>query len=607
MCRIPAIYRISFRPLVILALLHYCGNADSQNRTDKNLIFYDSLKVKASKNSFTRKLYDFVIVNPDTTVKKQIKGSSDANYIIYSGKVIRHIEIQRLNVFGSNLNNPAASDPNKLENILNKTHVNTNEKIIRKNLLFSEGDTISPLTLSDNERLLRQLSFINDARIVIVPVSDYESDIVVLTKDVYSIGGSYTYNGLKKGEISVFEKNIVGSGHELGIDIPYDSKYPDSPGFGMHYMVDNLWKSFVNLNGFYLNGVGEKTYGFTLNRKLVSSSAKYAGGISVRQMSTSIDLNKTLTIPQPLKYNYQDYWLSRSFLINKESVSRIIVGARYLFNNVFERPFIMPDSYYYLQNYRLYLTSAAFTVQKYYKTNLIYGYGRTEDIPYGGLLRLTMGKEHNEFHNYRKRIYLGAEIAMGKSNSSLGYFYTSAGYGTFLDGAYTEQGILSLSMKYFSNLINIGNIRIRNFAYADYTRGFGRNTDEYLTYNNENGFSGFKNDSVSGTQRLSVSFESVLFSPVNLYGFRFAFFGFTDFAFLSDSNELIGNGQALTGIGLGVRIRNDNLVFNTFQIRIGFFPNPPVYSKINHLTVSGEQLLRPNNFDSGPPSIIPYR
>ena len=507
----------------------------------------------------------------------------------------------------TDINNPAATDRNKREYLLNKTHINTNERIIRKNLLFSEGDTISPLTLSDNERILRQLSFINDARIVIVPFSDDEADIVVLTKDVYSLGGTYTYNGLKKGSVSIFEKNILGTGHEFGLDMPFDSKAPDSPGFGIHYTIDNIWKSFINLNGFYLDGIGEKTYGFTLNRKLVSSTTKYAGGISIYQMFTSVDLNKTLPVAQPLKFNYQDYWLARSFLINREAVSRIIIGARYTFNNVFDRPFILPDSYYDLQNYKLYLASAAFSVQKYYKTNLIYGYGRTEDIPYGGLVRVTLGNEYNEFHNFRKRTYLGSEIALGKSYKSLGYFYTSAGFGTFLDGTQTEQGILSLNLKYFSNLVNFHNIRIRNFIYADYTRGFGRNTDEFLAFSSENGFSGFKNDSINGTQRLSVSLESVLFSPVNLYGFRFAFFGFTDFAFLSGSNQILGNGNTLAGIGLGIRIRNDNMVFNTLQIRFGFFPNPPVYSKINSLTISGEQLLRPNNFDSGPPSIIPYR
>ena len=61
-------------------------------------------------------------------------------------------------------------------------------------------------------------------RITIVPVSDEEADIVVFTKDVYSLGGSFTYRGIDKGSVSVFDKNIFGIGHELGIDMPYDSR-----------------------------------------------------------------------------------------------------------------------------------------------------------------------------------------------------------------------------------------------------------------------------------------------------------------------------------------------------------------------------------------------
>jgi hypothetical protein len=649
MCRLQQKYILSCSPFIIIAFLSFCNRSYSQNRSgndtikgispcsfsnisnglslfpddtlfrqssalvpntvsgrDKNIVFFDSLRVRASRNSITRKLYDFVIVTPKTINYKHITSTSDANYIRFSGKKIRKIEIQRLNVFGTNINNPVSNTPNKIENLLNKTHLNTNEKIIRKNLLFSEGDLISPLALSDNERILRQLPYIDDARIIVVPVSDEEADILVLTKDVYSLGASYSFHGLTKGSLSVFERNIFGIGHEFGLEMPFDDKAPDSPGFGAHYLVNNIGKSFVNLNLYFHTGLGEKTYGFGISRNLVSSTTKYAGGISIKQMYTSEDLD-TLPVPEPLKYNLQDYWLQRSFLINKDRVSRIIIGARYTNNNVFDRPFILPNSYYSLQKYRMYLGSAAFSIQKYYKTSRIYGYGRTEDIPYGGLFRVTAGREYNEFNEYRKRTYMGVEIAFGKSSRSVGYFYTSAGIATFLDGKQSRQGLLSLNIKYFSNLLTLGNNMIRNFFYFDYTRGFDRNTDEFLVLTRDNGFSGFRNDSINGSQRLSLSIESVLFSPVNLYGFKFAFFGFADFSFLSGTNEIMGNNNYVTGIGLGIRIRNDNLVFNTFQVRFGFFPNPPLYSKISFLTVSGEQLLRPNNFDSGPPSIIPYR
>jgi len=570
---------------------------------DKNIVFFDSLKVRASKNQLTRRLYNFVVVRPDTIYKKQFTGTSDANYISYSGKKIRKITIERLSVFGADINNPSSENPNKIENLLNKTHVNTNENIIRKNLLFSEGDKISPLILSDNERLLRQLPFIDDARIIVVPVSDVEADIIVYTKDVYSLGASYTFKGLKKGSVSIFEKNIFGMGHEFGIDIPFDNNAPDSPGFGVHYLADNIAKSFINLNVYYLNGLGEKTYGFDISRKLVSSTTKYAGGISIKQMYTSANID-ALPFPSPLKYNLQDYWLSRSFLINKESVSRIIIGARYTNNNVFDHPLISSESYYNLQRYKIFLGSAAFSIQKYTKTNLIYSYGRTEDIPYGALFKITTGREFNEF---KQRTYIGGEVSFSKSYKSLGYFYSYAGLSTYLNEDQTEQGILSLGMNYFSNLINLGNSKIRNFVYFQYTRGFGRYTNESLKFTSDNGFSGFKNDSITGTQRLSVNLESVLFSPVNIYGFRFAFFGFSDFAFLSGTNEIIGRGFALSSIGIGIRIRNDNMVFNTLQVRIGYFPNPPDYSTISPIIVSGEQLLRPANFEPGPPAIMLYR
>jgi len=242
---------------------------------DKNLIFFDSLKIKASKNQLTKKLYSFVIVNPDTTFKKQFTVTSDAGYLRYAGKKIRKIIIQRLNVFGADINNPSSKEPNKIENLLNKTHFNTNESIIRKNLIFSEGDKISPLSLSDNERILRQLPYIEDARIIVVPVSDEENDIIVYTKDVYSLGGSYDYKALKKGSLSLFDKNIFGMGHEFGLDIPYNNTLPDSPGFGAHYIADNIAKSFINLNVYFLHGLGEKTRSKNLWIRSVPQACKF--------------------------------------------------------------------------------------------------------------------------------------------------------------------------------------------------------------------------------------------------------------------------------------------------------------------------------------------
>jgi hypothetical protein len=576
----------------------------SDNSLKNNtIVFYDSMKVRASRKRFTKTLYDFVVVSPDTAIKRKVDHNSEETYTDFSGKKIRKIQIQRLNVFGTDVNNPAYYNPNGSEKLMNGTHVNTNENIIRKFLLFSEGDTISPLTLSDNERIIRQLPHIDDARIIVVPVSDEEADVIVVTKDVYSVGGEFMYKGKTSGNVRLFDKNFFGMGHEFIIDIPYSKKSTDSPGVGLTYYVNNVRRTFTDLSISYYNGLGRRIYGVSLIKNLLSSVTKYAGGITLNSTYTSEDLD-TLPVAKPLKYNYQDYWIQRSFLLDKEPVIRIMTGIRYINNNVFERPMINPDSYHSLQRYQLFLGSAAFSVQKYYKTNLLYSYGRTEDVPNGLLLRLTSGWEINEF---KDRLYAGTDLSFGQTVQKLGYLYVSSSYGTYFKDNHPDQGVLVLKFKYFSNLIFLGDAKIRNFINVDFTRGLNRNIDEFLSISKANGFTGFSNDSLRGLQRLVIGLESVVFSPSDVYGFKFAFFGFANYGLIGGSKAILSRGMILSSLGFGIRIRNDNLIFNTFQIKIGYFPDPPAYSNINYLTFSGEQLLRPNNFDPGPPAVVTYR
>jgi hypothetical protein len=569
----------------------------------RQTLLLDSLKAKASKTIVTRKLYDLLIVshNPNTT--RNISESSDEGFVGFSGLRIRNIEIRRLNVFGTNIRNPLAEDQDRFEKLLNKTHINTNEQIIRKNLLFSVGDTISSLRLSDNERLLRQLPFIDDSRIIVIPVNEYEADIVVITKDLYSLGADFKYSGIGKGALSFFEKNTFGMGHEFQIEIPYNSDLPDSPGFGIRYNVNNIAGSFINLGTFWYYGLGKKTYGIELERRLISSETRYAGGVSVRQMFTTEDLD-TLSEPVPLSYTLQDFWVSRSFIIGREPVTRIIAGVRYKNNNVFDRPFILPDSYQNLQKYKFILGALSYSRQKYFKSNLIYSYGRTEDIPQGMMATLTGGYEFGEF---KHRQFAGLDLAAGRSFNKAGYLYLSAGVSSYFNHGVTEQGYFSAKSTFISNLIYAGRWKLRNFMRAEYTRGFDRNSEERLYFSTTDGFSGLRNDSSMAQQRVMVNFESVLFSPVDFYGFKAAFFVFGDAGYLFGTNEFISQGQIATSIGAGIRLRNDNLVFNTFQIRLGFYPNLPMYSRVNNIIFSGEQRLQPGTFDPGPPSIVSFR
>lgn len=583
------------------ALNRLVSYSDNSAR-NKGYPFIDSIRIKSSRNRITRKLYEIIVVAPDSVQNKNVSEKSDYGFHAYSGKRIGKIIINRMPVFGSDIDH-FSYDPYKGQGILNKSHVNTLEFIIRNNLLFSTGDTVSPITFSDNERLLRDLPFIDDARIVVIPKAENEVDVMVVTKDVYSLGGSFSPFGFDKGRIAIFDNNFLGFGHELGFEMPFDNAEDDSPGFGAHFILDNPVRTFARIRIFYNNDIGENSYGIDISRRFVSSTTKYAGGIQVRR----VDRNKALdTLQQdtPLRFAFQDYWLTRSFLLNSENVTRLLIGGRYTNNNVFTRPEIGPDQYHSLQQYRSFLGSIALSQQKFYKANLVHQYGRVEDVPYGGIIKITLGREINEF---KTRNYAASELGFARSFPEFGYLYFSTGLGAFVNNGNTEQGIFNIKSRYFSNLLPVGRHMIRSFINIDYTRGFDRNLDENLNFMTEHGFSGFSNDSIIGRQRLTLNLEAVVFNPVNIYGFKAAFFGFADFSSLTGTNQLFSNGTMLTGLGIGMRIRNDNLIFNTFQIRIGIFPDAPGNSRISNILVTGEGTLGFDNFDSDAPSMIPFR
>jgi hypothetical protein len=57
-----------------------------------------------------------------------------------------------------------------------------------------------------------------------------------------------------------------------------------------------------------------------------------------------------------------------------------------------------------------------------------------------------------------------------------------------------------------------------------------------------------------------------------LLGFKFAPFVFGDLSLLTPQNESINKSNLFSGLGAGIRARNENLVFNTIELRLVYFP-----------------------------------
>src|SRR5690606_39828076 len=58
------------------------------------------------------------------------------------------------------------------------------------NLFIRENTKLNPYKIADNERFLRTIEYIQDARIIVIPIPETDSvDLVVITKDLFSLTG----------------------------------------------------------------------------------------------------------------------------------------------------------------------------------------------------------------------------------------------------------------------------------------------------------------------------------------------------------------------------------------------------------------------------------
>ncbi len=524
-------------------------------------------------------------------------------YRVSNAPVIASIEIVRLDPFGTSIGDPELTASRATERFLNTTHINTAEGVIRSYLLFAVGDTLSDRTIRDSERILRRVPFLHDALIEISVNNDNKAHVTVITRDNYSMGADYRQTEEGEAEIYLFEKNVGGLGQEIGIGVTTNFIKGERPEIRAGYLINNIGGTLSDLELFaHFTGVGRR-HGFNLYRDFAGIDSEYAGSVSLFETISTATLSPG-DDPEPLEYSYQDYWLARSFLVDRERSLRVILGMRYIHNNVYKRPDIDPQTFYSMQKHKLFLTSLSFSKQDFFKSNYIFNYGRTEDIPFGMLLSLTGGWEENEF---KERYYSGISLSAGGSLNGRGYLNLSASAGAFINQGSTEQGVLEVTSRYFTDLVAAGNWRIRTFAGLSYTRGFNRYSDEHLTAGTGDMVTGFRNDSLSGSHRAVINLESVFFSPLSLYGFETTLFAFSDIAILGRTGFVPVRGSPVGVIGAGIRLHNESLAINTFQIRFGYYPSIPDHSSVNRLSVSGEKLLNPRNFDPGAPDIIVYR
>lgn len=512
-------------------------------------------------------------------------------YQQYNGWKIHSVEIMPLG-FNHDVYDTNHVKQNIGIRIANAFHKNTRESVIRRNVFFKKGDTFYALLVSDNERFLREQPFLQDALIVVYPASmlSNEVDVIVLTRDVFSIGisGSASNTSRIRGEIK--EENLGGYGNRLSLTALYDKDRRPGLGAGIEYTQRAMRKKWVlfnwttgltTFNPAIVNGRNEEYSLYTVIEKpFITRYTEWTGSASVAYHLTSDAYKLDTTYKNYDRYRYvdADAWIGYNMGFGRKKSTDNEKRIRHFFGmrGFYTRFHKIPDYYETVYNYnyaniRGGLMQYSIYRQNYYKTKFIYGFGRNEDVPIGFRGGATYGWTNKQGV---ERWYQGVDFEYSYYAKRGFYSLYTARFGGFKPPQSRMEDIsLLLSVDHFTKIRWLNPRWLnRNFVSISYSKQIHPSLNAPLVLQSEFGMPYSRVNAGPAEERTTVKLESVFYHTQKLIGFRFAPFAFTDVSFLRPVGESFGKTNGYPAFGAGVRTRNENLIFGTIELRGYVFP-----------------------------------
>ena len=600
---------------VSISVLCMSGSLAAQTRTgepqDSSTTIVQDVKDYSKEDTFFSRLLKSVLVEDDEDQSGITRLTADRKLVrSLSGKVIRDINVEILDVFGASVDNPKDTVRSWLQDGGNALHIDTKEWLITNQLLFSQGERLVSFDLEESERIIRKSPYVYDVRIVPRRIENNPDsvDIMVYVQDIWSLYGGVVYSPANNaGRVRVNDINFLGFGNELKAGLKFSQEFTRGWDWDGGYYVNNIGRTFISTSVFYSSFADRQLYGIMVGRDFISEVIKWGGGISQLWQNTRYpDLRDTLGYVETARYNQQDYWLGYAFdirLFDPTTIyrNRFNVAGRVVRTVYSEKPDV--DTLNLFQDKTFYLGRVGFAYRTYYQDRYVFGLGRTEDIPLITMIELLFGLEQG---TKSSRPYYGLKTGYSFHNDHLGYLYGGFQTGAFRSHEKWLNRTSLVELLYFSNLHAIGKFKWRHYIGSRYSYSFDPSwPQDVLNINDQGGLRGFSDSYLKGNKKLVFNYEADIFVPLKLLGFQLAVIIFADLGLIASSNSSLFASKLYQGYGFGFRIRNEHFIFPPFQVMFGFYPNTPQAGG-EHFSMfhQSSMFYRFNQFQFSSPSVV---
>ncbi|WP_346863307.1 hypothetical protein [uncultured Draconibacterium sp.] len=501
---------------------------------------------------------------------------SDNYYTFFKNRIIKEIHIEGVPVLDGNIFDTTNVDVSGVGRFLNKTYSPTNEQIIRNNLKFKGNDRVDPRIFSDNERLLRQLSYIEDARIQIVPVENSTDSVEVLVwvKDKYPIGVSGDINDYNAFEVEPYTRNFLGLGHNLGAVFEFDGSADEKFGYGMYYGINNILGSFVNGKIKYNNGLDQDLFRIEYAKPFVTTNTKFGGEAIFESLTEKI--SERPNMPDSIYRNKEKYslntidiWLGYSFLYERDLTHPFLnVAGRFYNEKYTKRPSDVFEYNYPFHDKVLYLGAVSLQQVSYIKTSKLIQFGNIEDVPIGFNLNFTGGWQHTSYLN---RPYIGSRINYSKYFQNAGIFSAGINVGAYRFNKNFEDVVTALRFSYLSPLLKLNNLELRNIF--DLSFNAVKNPRYLIPALYSDYLLMLTQDVFYGDANFVLNYHPVFYTRYQFWGFRFSFDPFINIGWMNRADNFSDKWDYFSKVGINLSTKNESLIFPAMHLQFAYYTN----------------------------------
>jgi hypothetical protein len=202
------------------------------------------------------------------------------------GAVIGRIIIRNENIF--DLDNP--KDNKALFRLANRLHPVTRQDVIRQQLLFHTGERYSRHLLDESARILRADPYFYDASVRPVRYHDGKVDVLVVTRDVWTLDPGFNFSrsgGTSSTGFEVEDINTLGTGTDVQLS---HSHTVDRTASSIEVSNQHTLGTWVMTDVAYGSLSDGKLRQLIVNRPFYSLEAHHAGGIAATDITEDSSL-----------------------------------------------------------------------------------------------------------------------------------------------------------------------------------------------------------------------------------------------------------------------------------------------------------------------------